>query len=93
MTQNKGPVKSGHKVSARVGWRYFTIFFKNFDGPSKIVDRNFRAHQILQDLFGDPPIFFQPSSQHTSGILYKMCKMGWTNFHLVCYTRLCFHTF
>ena len=32
-------------------------FFNNFSGLSKIVNRNFRAHQILQDIFHDPPIF------------------------------------
>ena len=27
------------------------FFFNTFGGPSKTVIRNFRAHQILQDLF------------------------------------------
>ena len=57
---HKGPV-----IKYLLGWagvisQFFSI---NFGGPSKIVNRIFRAHQMLQDLFPDPPILFLALSQ------------------------------
>ena len=56
------------------GLEVFHNFFNTFDDPPKIVNRNFRAHQILQDIVHDPPVFFQQLSQHTRSSFYKIYR-------------------